>query len=286
MKMLVLLGFFCLVPWLGSSEYEYVWRDSTTRSCKEIPVDLRLCHGVGYADMLLPNLLDHESMAEVKQQAASWVPLVQRRCHHGTQIFLCALFAPVCMERPVQPCRELCVSVRDACSPIMTAYGFSWPEMFNCSRFPEEEQEMCIDRTTPSTRSASDNNSTCPQCDHDLVLEHMCATEFAFKTKIKETSVDGSDLTVFLQKKKKLVMRRGDLSSDEIKNLELRLINGAKCPCPQLDERRHPYLIMGRRVGQRHLLTGIRRWDKSNQFKNLLKQLKSQKCSAYNPAFK
>lgn len=47
------------------------------------------------------------------------------------------------------PCHELCVSVRDACSPIMLAYGFSWPEMFDCNRFPQEEQqEMCINMDT------------------------------------------------------------------------------------------------------------------------------------------
>lgn len=85
MKLLVLLWFFCLAFWLGSSEYEYVW-DPSNCSCKVIPVDLRLCHGVGYPNMLLPNLLDHESMAEVKQQAVSWVPLVHRKCHHGTQV--------------------------------------------------------------------------------------------------------------------------------------------------------------------------------------------------------
>ncbi|XP_010079907.1 PREDICTED: secreted frizzled-related protein 1-like, partial [Pterocles gutturalis] len=40
--------------------------------CVAIPADLRLCHSVGYDKMVLPNLLDHETMAEVKHQASSW----------------------------------------------------------------------------------------------------------------------------------------------------------------------------------------------------------------------
>lgn len=110
--------------------------------CVAIPVDLKLCHGVGYDQMLLPNLLEHESMAEVKQQAGSWVPLVHKNCHPGTRLFLCSLFAPVCLDRPIYPCRWLCENVRDGCTPIMEAFGFPWPEMLACEKIPQDE--VCI----------------------------------------------------------------------------------------------------------------------------------------------
>lgn len=134
-----------------ASEYEYVtWKvDFSSRpiygkspQCVGIPEDLRLCHGVGYAEMLLPNLLEHETMGEVKQQASSWVPLVHKRCHPGTQVFLCSLFAPVCLDRTIYPCRKLCEAVRDGCTPIMEAFGYPWPEMLICDKFPDHD--VCI----------------------------------------------------------------------------------------------------------------------------------------------
>ncbi|XP_073696171.1 secreted frizzled-related protein 1a [Garra rufa] len=149
--------------------------------CVDIPDDLKLCHGVGYNQMLLPNLLEHETMAEVKQQAGSWVPLVHKNCHPGTQVFLCSLFAPVCLERPIYPCRWLCENVRDGCTPIMEAFGFPWPEMLTCEKFPQDD--VCI--SAPNATEASNPTGyspMCPPCDNemktDVILEHMCASEF------------------------------------------------------------------------------------------------------------
>lgn len=143
--------------WAGgmASEYDYVSFQSDIGSyqsgrfytkppqCVDIPVDLRLCHNVGYKKMVLPNLLEHETMAEVKQQASSWVPLLAKRCHSDTQVFLCSLFAPVCLDRPIYPCRSLCEAVRDGCSPLMGSYGFPWPEMLHCHKFPLDN-DLCI----------------------------------------------------------------------------------------------------------------------------------------------
>lgn len=146
----------------GASEYEYDWKLDAYNGgrsygkppqCVGIPGDLRLCHNVGYDRMLLPNLLEHESMAEVRQQASSWVPLVHKSCHPGTQVFLCALFAPVCLERPILPCRWLCEAVRDGCAPIMEAFGFPWPEMLTCDKFPQDD--VCIAMTQPNATEAS-----------------------------------------------------------------------------------------------------------------------------------
>lgn len=147
----------------SASEYEYVnYRPdaysggrsySKPPQCVDIPDDLRLCHNVGYDKMLLPNLLEHETMVEVKQQASSWVPLVHKHCHPDTQVFLCSLFAPVCLDRHIYPCRWLCEAVRDGCSPIMEAFGFPWPEMLTCDKFPQGD--MCIAMTQPNTTEAT-----------------------------------------------------------------------------------------------------------------------------------
>lgn len=123
---------------------------SSVRSvCKPIPSTLSLCHGIGYRHMRIPNLLGHDSLKEAQQQSAAWLPLISKLCHRDTKKFLCSLFAPVCLPElsgPVSPCRSLCEAVRDGCVPVMSAFGFPWPEMFNCTRFPRGT-ELCIPAT-------------------------------------------------------------------------------------------------------------------------------------------
>jgi len=61
----------------------------THARCVDIPDNLTLCRDIGYEQMTLPNLLDHETMREVNQQASSWVRLVAVRCHPDTQVHYC-----------------------------------------------------------------------------------------------------------------------------------------------------------------------------------------------------
>ena len=63
--------------------------------CVDIPSNMSLCKNIGYTKMRLPNLLEHDTIQEVSQQAASWVPLLNVKCHDDSQLFLCSLFAPV-----------------------------------------------------------------------------------------------------------------------------------------------------------------------------------------------
>ena len=56
-------------------------------SCVAIPANMSLCQNVGYTKMRLPNLLDHDTMQEASQQASSWVPLLNIKCHQDTQVF-------------------------------------------------------------------------------------------------------------------------------------------------------------------------------------------------------
>ncbi|KAF1453421.1 Secreted frizzled-related protein 5, partial [Spheniscus demersus] len=150
--------------------------------CLDIPPDMQLCHDVGYKRMRLPNLLEHETMAEAKQQASSWVPLLAKQCHTDTQLFLCSLFAPVCLDWPVYPCRSLCEVVRDSCAPVMESYGFPWPEMLHCGKFPSDH-ELCIavqfgnSKATPPPVS-----KICTQCEMehkaDGMMEQMCSSDF------------------------------------------------------------------------------------------------------------
>nr|XP_020732018.1 secreted frizzled-related protein 1 [Odocoileus virginianus texanus] len=285
----------------SASEYDYVSFQSDIGAyqsgrfytkppqCVDIPADLRLCHNVGYKRMVLPNLLEHETMAEVKQQASSWVPLLNKNCHIGTQVFLCSLFAPVCLDRPIYPCRWLCEAVRDSCEPVMQFFGFYWPEMLKCDKFPEGD--VCIAMTPPNATEASKPQGTtvCPPCDNELkseaIIEHLCASEFALRMKIKEVKKENGDKKIVPKKKKPLKL--GPIKKKELKKLVLYLKNGADCPCHQLDNLSQHFLIMGRKVKSQYLLTAIHKWDKKNkEFKNFMKKMKNHECPTFQSVFK
>ncbi|VDP16681.1 unnamed protein product [Soboliphyme baturini] len=112
-------------------------------TCVDIPRNFSLCHGIDYRRMRLPNLVEHETLDEAVQQAAPWISLLRLNCHADTQRFLCSLFAPVCLERAIYPCRSLCEAVKSGCEKRMEMYGFPWPEMLNCNKFPVTN-DMCI----------------------------------------------------------------------------------------------------------------------------------------------
>lgn len=76
-----------------------LWEPRSSSRCVPIPSSMALCQNIGYDSMRMPNLLGHESPAEAVQQSASWLPLLARECHPDARIFLCSLFAPICLER-------------------------------------------------------------------------------------------------------------------------------------------------------------------------------------------
>ena len=120
-----------------------VWPSGNQPKCVDIPSNLGLCQGIGYNQMRLPNLLGHDTMREVTQQAANWNSLLRINCHSDTQLFLCSLFSPVCLDRPIYPCRNLCEAVKEGCEGRMLHYGFPWPDILDCEQFPLNT-DLCI----------------------------------------------------------------------------------------------------------------------------------------------
>ena len=144
------------------------------QKCVDIPQNMSLCQGIGYGRMLIPNLMEHETVREANEQSQTWIPLADIRCHQHTRLFLCSLFAPICpMQQPsssntvnsgaadsedlmladqaallgggpvILPCRSLCESVKHGCEGVMAKHGFPWPGHLNCARFPVDN-DMCI----------------------------------------------------------------------------------------------------------------------------------------------
>ena len=112
-------------------------------TCVPIPQNMSLCSNIGYTKMRLPNLLEHDTIQEASSQATYWVPLTHAQCAEDTQLFLCSLFAPVCLERPIYPCRSLCQKVKAGCEEKMSSQGYPWPSMLDCDKFPLDN-DMCI----------------------------------------------------------------------------------------------------------------------------------------------
>ncbi|XP_048798316.1 secreted frizzled-related protein 2-like [Lagopus muta] len=162
--------------------------------CVVIPKEMDMCHEIGYSEMRLPNLMGHTSMAEVVLKSTTWQHLVHTDCHPHVRMFLCSLFAPICLDTFILPCRSMCVGVRDSCAPVLACHGHAWPESLDCSRFPADE-DMCLASLTKEYKYLhkvlpKPACQTCPAVEelftHKRVLEVFCDSNFAVKVKLSK----------------------------------------------------------------------------------------------------
>ncbi|XP_078090744.1 sizzled [Mustelus asterias] len=181
----------CLLPLLCALSFALVdcFDIGLSTKCVAVPKEMRLCQDVGYSEMRLPNLLGHTTFGEAIPKSAEWESLLRTGCHSQAATFLCSLFAPVCLDTFIQPCRSMCVAVRDSCSQVLACHGQSWPAAFNCDRFPPDE-DTCL--TSIGTESSAYRKffpkPTCQGCPateepgaHKRVLQTFCQNNFAVK---------------------------------------------------------------------------------------------------------
>ncbi|XP_042310761.1 secreted frizzled-related protein 2-like [Sceloporus undulatus] len=303
------LALLMLLAWMGSRAASssslptafghHRLQPSASRSgCQPMPRGLVLCQGVGYGEMWLPNLLGHETPREVLQQAAAWVPLLAKRCHQDAQKFLCSLFAPVCldeMEGPILPCWSLCRDVQEGCAPIMAAFGFPWPEMLNCTRFPEED-DLCIppekqqgpqeDDHPTAHRPPHKEDGVCAACLEDAgrgekgLLESLCSQDFALKMSVKSVSGSAGDLKVVPEVRGRTVYKQSGWSEEELKRPVLWLEDGEGCSCRALEATPGAVVLAaGRRMAGRLVLSWVRRWQSGEkELRKLSRTLRRRQC--------
>uniref|UniRef100_A0A3Q3GVM9 FZ domain-containing protein n=1 Tax=Labrus bergylta TaxID=56723 RepID=A0A3Q3GVM9_9LABR len=250
---------------------------SSVRSvCKPIPSTLSLCHGIGYRQMRIPNLLGHDTLKEAQQQSAAWLPLISKLCHRDTKKFLCSL-----------PCRSLCEAVRDGCVPVMSAFGFPWPEMFNCSRFPRGTG-LCIAATVEHSKTPSVNTCKINLCStkptkeqisveidgcftmclksHQLKFTPLFAT--AFKMRLGSVSTVGGDRQLVPMARSRILRWAGGDSAEMNTNRGLQE--------DQMDKR--PGKEEGKQEG-RLVLTRLVRWSRGDkELKKFIRALIKQPC--------
>ncbi|XP_055500357.1 secreted frizzled-related protein 2 [Leucoraja erinacea] len=257
--------------------------------CESIPTAMELCRGIEYTEMMrLPNLLGHETIDEVLQQASAWIPLVQKQCHADTKKFLCSLFAPVCideLDEPVRPCRSLCVQVRKGCSPVMSAFGFPWPDMLACNRFPEDN-DLCIppadsNQYVPATR---DELKVCDACkegeqNDNEIVEKYCKNDFALKIKVQEISYSNGDTMIVPETKSKTIYKLNGVTEKDLKKSVLWLKGGLQCLCDEMNDITAAYLVMGQKLDGNLIITSVKRWQKGQrEFKRIARSIRKQKC--------
>ncbi|PAA55948.1 hypothetical protein BOX15_Mlig010918g1 [Macrostomum lignano] len=99
-----------------------------------------MCQGLGYNFTTKTHSLMGSDQEEIGLNLHSFRPLVQVGCSKDLKFFLCSAALPMCAPsyaRPIGPCRHLCKRARRGCRPLLRQYGFDWPSVLRCSRFPD-----------------------------------------------------------------------------------------------------------------------------------------------------
>ncbi|XP_033638653.1 secreted frizzled-related protein 5-like isoform X2 [Asterias rubens] len=273
----------------------------TKPTCVDIPSDLALCQNIGYNQMRMPNLLDHDSIFEVKDQSQGWIPLLIVNCDNDTQLFLCSLFSPVCLDRPIYPCRSLCRKVRQNCEPIMLKNCFPWPSMLECDLFPEDNglciqsemrQKNTTDQPTMSSSLPTDANALAPtgypmvskdrpmkavgslftQCHEDAtsssIVEYFCNADFVLKMKLIDVKESAEGKKYIGDPDKYNVIKQGSMKQKDLNKMTFWTREGANCGCGMLQPGKDNFLVMGHRDGKKLFMTYVHIWTKTKQFRN------------------
>ena len=121
-------------------------------------ITIPLCKEILYNETIFPNLLNHQKQEDAGLEVHQFYPLVKVKCSPDLQIFLCSVYAPVCtvLDKPIPPCRSLCLSARSGCEGLMNKFGFQWPESLECGRYPEagSSGELCVGENNTSSGSS------------------------------------------------------------------------------------------------------------------------------------
>ncbi|KAJ8352869.1 hypothetical protein SKAU_G00243450 [Synaphobranchus kaupii] len=124
------------------------------------PITVPMCKGIGYNLTYMPNQFNHDTQDEVGLEVHQFWPLVRIRCSPDLLFFLCSMYTPICLpdyKKPLPPCRSVCERAKRGCSPLMSQYGFEWPERMSCERLPMlgNTENLCMDQNTSEATTLS-----------------------------------------------------------------------------------------------------------------------------------
>lgn len=157
-EIILLLVAICSISLAHSSRQQLqdgsVSDDTTGHHGRCEKITIPFCLGIAYNETIMPNLLGQQRQDEAGFEVQQYFPLVKIQCSHDLQFFLCSVFVPVCtiIERPIPPCRSLCLSARNGCEAIMNSFHIEWAENLECSKFPENGP-LCVGENNVTTKS-------------------------------------------------------------------------------------------------------------------------------------
>ena len=160
-----------------------------TSSIKCEPITMsRRCSSVGYQNTSFPNIFNHSSQEQAAAFFQEYIePFLYLNCSSYLEHFLCATVFPLCVERRfsrIEPCRELCVSVRESCTQKLRDVGREWPSQLECSQFVPHGSQICIWKdqslcddtvvlptlSTPGNGGSAANSGSKHTCTKELAL--------------------------------------------------------------------------------------------------------------------
>lgn len=117
--------------------------------CESIKIPF--CLDIGYNMTTMPNLMGNDNQVEAKGRIQEFEPLARVGCSPYVKYFICSIFVPMCsphVEYPVLACRSMCEEAKKGCIGILSKFGYSWPDSFDCARFPESSKgTICMKPT-------------------------------------------------------------------------------------------------------------------------------------------
>ncbi|NWI13660.1 SFRP2 protein, partial [Crypturellus soui] len=256
--------------------------------CVAIPKEMAMCQKIGYSEMRLPNLMGHTSMEEVILKSTTWQRLAHTDCHPHVRTFLCSLFAPICLDTFIQPCRSMCTAVRERCAPVLACHGHPWPRSLDCDRFPAGD-DMCLaslakEHGRPHKVLPKPACQSCPALEefftHKRVLEVFCDNNFAVKVKLskKRTVLGHQDFNIECQVE---FIIQGSVLPYEMQNMiqQWLLINENCTERMTQPHRPMVYLLVGNIEDGVVLVNHIYRWQKrDSQLTSATHKWRYHKC--------
>ena len=116
------------------------YRRSNNRTCEKITI--ATCQNVSYNMTHYPNRFQQENQTAAALEINQFLPVIKIGCSSKLQFFLCSLYAPVCNNAQLLPCRSVCKHARRGCKRVMRkTFGYKWPRKLNCRLFPRRRDD-------------------------------------------------------------------------------------------------------------------------------------------------
>lgn len=113
------------------------------------------------------NTLGHTKIEEAVRDLHKFYFLFQdQRCRSKIQLFVCSLFAPVCvnstmypLDNLLLPCRDDCEEAQVICAPSFSLAKETWPKEWNCTKFNySKDDPLCVINNAKSSTPGLEAN--------------------------------------------------------------------------------------------------------------------------------